>query len=129
MENLKTHSKAIREMYFIVGVVATIAYRIIIIFSGSSEFWLNLCWYTGTIGFVIYFAHRFQISENRAKVIKEKQLEEKVKQIELSPEDKEAMAYVFKSLNVSTERWIYIIIFVSSALALIAGIYLDFIAK
>lgn len=129
MEKPKTHSKPIRQMYFIIGVVATIAYRVIIIFSGTSKFWLNLCWYIGTVGFIIYFAHRFQISENRAKIIKEQKLAEKVDQMNLSSEDKEAMVYVFKSLNVSTERWIYIIIFISSALALLAGIYLDFIAK
>lgn len=129
MEEIKTHSKPIRLMYFVIGVLATIAYRVIIVLSGFNEFWLNLCWYIGTIGFVIYFAHRYRISETRAKLIRERELDKKAVQSNLSEEDKEAMDYVFSSLKVSTEKWIYIIIFISSALALIAGIYLDFIAK
>lgn len=129
MEEIKTHSKPIRWMYFVIGVVATIAYRVIIVLSGFNQSWLNLCWYIGTIGFVIYFAHRYRISETRAKLIKERELDKKAVLADLSEEDKEAMNYVFSSLKVSTEKWIYIIIFVSSALALAAGFYLDFIAK
>ncbi len=129
MEKLKPHSKPIRLAFFFTGIIATISYRIIIIFSGYSEFLVNLFWYIGTIGFVIYFLHRYNISENRADMIEEQKLSEKVDQTNLSTEDKEAMKYVFKSLGVSSERWIYITIFVSSILALLIGIYLDFIAK
>ena len=124
MKKLKPHSKPIRLAFFFTGIIATISYRIIIIFSGYSEFWVNLCWYIGTIGFVIYFLHRYNISENRADMIEEQELSKKVDQTNLSTEDKVAMKYVFKSLEVSSERWIYITI-----LDLLIVIYLDFIAK
>ena len=126
---MQTHSKPIRTLYFTIGAIATIAYRVIIILSGVNEFYLNLAWYVGTIGFIIYFAHRYQISESRAKLIQEKQLDEKIGEANLSEDDRQAMEYIFKSLKVSTEKVIYIIIFISSGLALLAGIYKDFIIK
>jgi len=45
---------------------------------------------------------------------------------ELTDQEKAAAAYVFSTLRSSKEKWNYIIIFVSSGLALIAGIILDF---
>ena len=114
--------------YFWAGIIATISYRIIIVFTDQQIFWLRLFWYIGTIGFVIYFIHRFIISEKRAKVIAEYNLDKKVANLtEIDNEDKEALNYIIKSLEVSHERWNYIIIFLTSTIALLAGIYLDFI--
>lgn len=128
MENLKPHPKPVRLFYFWSGIIATIAYRIIIIFSDQQLFWIKFFWYVGTIGFVIYFIHRYQISEKRTQLIKTYHLDEKVAQTnEFNDNDKEALSYIIKSLGVSHERWNYIVIFVSSAIALLIGIYLDFI--
>lgn len=128
MENLKPHSKIVRVLFFWSGIIATFAYRIIIVLSGVNPLWLKVAWYVGTIGFVIYFIHRFQISEKRADVIKKYNLNEKVTNLQgVDEKDKEAISYIFQSLEVSSERWIYIFIFITSGLALAAGIYLDFI--
>ena len=127
MERPQTHSISIRVFYFLIGVIATIAYRIIIVLSDGNVFWLKLFWYVGTIGFIVYFSHRYNISEKRAKIINDLKLDEKIRNVNnLSEEEKSAMEYIFDSLKVSSEKWIYIIIFVSSALALAAGIYMDF---
>lgn len=129
MAQFSTHSPLARTMYFWSGVVATVAYRIIIVLTGLDQFWIKLTWYIGTVGFVIYFAHRYEISENRNKIIEQHDLENKVQNShELNDEDKAALHYVLHSLESSKEKWNYIIIFVSSALALIAGIYLDFLS-
>lgn len=128
MENFKPHSKIVRVLFFCAGIIATFAYRIIIVLSGVNPLWLKVAWYVGTIGFVIYFIHRFQISEKRAKIINKYHLNEKVASLQgVDEKDKEAIAYIFQSLKVSSERWIYIFIFITSGLALAAGIYLDFI--
>lgn len=128
MEKLQPHSKSIRIFYLCVGVIATIAYRIIIIFSADQNFLIRLFWYIGTIGFVIYFIHRYQISEKRSKIISDHNLDEKVAQItSLGQEDKESLSFVIKSLKVSSERWNFIVIFVTSVIALLIGIYLDLI--
>lgn len=127
-KNLKTNPKPVRMLYFWVGILATISYRIIIVFTDQQIFWIRLFWYIGTIGFVIYFIHRYQISEKRTQIIADHNLVEKVARLnEINGEDKEALRYIIKSLEISSEKINYIVIFVTSALALLAGIYLDFI--
>lgn len=125
---LKPNPKPVRMFYFWSGIIATISYRIIIIFTNNQIFWLKLFWYIGTVGFIIYFIHRYQISEKRSQVIIDHGLEEKVEGLnEINGDDKEALKFIIKSLEVSSERINYIVIFVSSVLALLIGIYLDFI--
>ncbi len=125
-----THSPLVRSFFFWTGIIATLAYRIVIILTHVDPLWLKVSWYIGTIGFIIYFWHRYQISELRSNLIKQNQLAEKIARIEtLSADDKESMEYIFKTLQSSKEKLNYIFIFVSSGLALLIGIYLDFIAK
>jgi hypothetical protein len=128
VEKPKVHSKALRLFFFWSGIVATFCYRAIVVVSNYSHVWAQTFWYIGTIGFIIYFAHRTQISEKRAKLIKEYKLAEKVKNLtELSQEEKDALSYIFKTLQSSKEKWNSIFIFAASFVALILGIYLDFI--
>lgn len=128
MENLQPHSPAIRMFYFWSGIVATLAYRIIIVLNSLDPVWVQVAWYIGTVGFVIYFIHRYDISEKRARIINERDLEKKVAGIKaLSADDKQAMKYIFTTLQSSKEKWNYIFIFALSGLALIAGILMDFV--
>lgn len=130
MDKPKISSKPMRLIYFWSGIVATFAYRVIIVLTGFDQFWTKLVWYVGTIGFSIYFIHRYQISNKREKAVEEFHLDDKLPQIQgMSEEDKSALKYIFDSLKVSSERWIFIWIFITSGAALLAGIYLDFIAK
>jgi hypothetical protein len=122
------HRQAVRLFFFWCGIVATFAYRIIIFFTDANPFLLKLSWYIGTIGFIIYFAHRFQIAERRTKVIAEYHLAEKVPQLkELNTEERAGMEYIFSTLGSTRERWNYIFIFIMSAIALIAGTIIDVI--
>lgn len=126
----KIHSNFVRNLFFIAGIISTFAYRAIVIVNNYSKFWAQMFWYTGTVGFIIYFLHRYQISQNRGKLIKHYDLDNKINKLEgLSSEEKEAMSYIFTTLKSSKEKWNSIFIFVSSAIALALGIYLDFIAK
>jgi hypothetical protein len=124
----KIHSNFVRSFYFWVGIIATLAYRIVIVLTNVDPIWLKVSWYIGTIGFVIYFIHRYEISELRSKLIEQNRLAEKINAAEgLNADDKEAMAYIFKTLRSTKEKWNYIFIFIASAFALVVGIYLDFI--
>lgn len=124
----KLHSKSLRTLFFWVGIVATFAYRVIIFFSDANPALLKVSWYVGTIGFIIYFIHRYQISQRRAQAIQDFRLAEKVPALtELSVDEKTAMAYVFSTLRSTREKWNYVFIFASSGVALLAGVYLDFL--
>lgn len=123
----KPHSPALRTFFFWSGIAATVFYRAIIILNHVHGPWSLIAWYAGTIGFVIYFAHRYQVTEIRSKLISERQLQDKINRSNLAEDDRTAMIYVLGTLRSSKERWNYIAIFVTSALAIIIGMYLDFI--
>lgn len=130
METPKPHSRAVRNFFFWSGIIATFLYRAIIITANASTFWTKIFWYVGTIGFIFYFVHRFQISEKREKLIVQNKLDQKVAKLEgLEENDRMAMVYIFGTLVSSKERWNYIFIFITSGIALLVGIYLDFIIK
>lgn len=121
------HPKPVRLTFFWVGVIATVAYRIIIFFSTANPGLLKMFWYVGTVGFVIYFLHRYQVSGRRARAIEEYKLAEKVPQLsELTPDERAAMSYVLSTLRSTKEKWNYIFIFATSAIALVAGVIIDF---
>lgn len=85
-----------------------------------------MAWYIGTVGFVLYFIHRYQISERRAKLIREHELYSKVANLpNLDEADRSAMEYLFQTLESSKEKWNYIFIFVMSGLALVWGVVTD----
>lgn len=123
----RPHSPLIRNLFFWSGISATVLYRAIIVLNHVSGVWPKAAWYAGTIGFILYFAHRYQISERRAKVIADRALLDKIHTSGMPDDDKAAFEYVLGTLQSSKERWNYVTIFVSSGLALLAGLYLDFL--
>jgi hypothetical protein len=119
----------IRNLFFWSGIVATICYRAIVILNHYSSKLSLISWYLGTIGFVIYFWHRYLISEKRVKLIKNHDLIAAVKKTNLTATQIEANEYILTTLISTKEKWNYIVIFVTSFLALIVGIYLDFFSR
>jgi len=118
-----------RELVFWVGILATVSYRIIILLNRLPQhIWADVAWYIGTIGFVWYFAHRYRIENKRAKLIEDINLIEKIHNLKtLTKTDCEALEYTFSSLGSSKASWNYIVIFITSALALFADIIIRFI--
>lgn len=124
MPNL--HSPVYRIWIFLVGVIATIAYRLVIVLNHYSQFWVEVLWYIGTIGFIWYFAHRFNIENRRDRLIEKLNLIERIKNGQsFSAEDKAALTYILKSLGTSLAKWNYVAIFFFSFLAMAYAIYID----
>lgn len=122
----KLNSSAYRILIFIVGVIATIAYRIVVVLNHYSQFWVEVFWYIGTIGFVWYFGHRYVIENRRDRLIKKLNLVKKIKSGQsINPEDKTALLYILKSLETSLAKWNYIAIFFFSFLAMAYAVYVD----
>lgn len=130
MPQIKPNPKPVRIFYFWSGIIATFAYRIIVIINNYSKDWAQISWYIGTIGFVIYFLHRYQVSEKRADLIRDYKLIEKTQKCDnLQGNEKEAIGYILNTLLSTKEKWNYIFIFLMSIIAFIIGIYLDFIKQ
>jgi hypothetical protein len=118
-------SHTYRILVFLAGIIATVAYRAIIIVGHYSQTWTDIIWYIGTIGFVWYFGHRYNIEKKRDRIILEHKLIEKVnRNKEFKEVDREALAYTLKSLASSKSSWNYIAIFVASGIALLYDICL-----
>ncbi|MFA4999999.1 MAG: hypothetical protein WC545_01400 [Patescibacteria group bacterium] len=119
-------SKFYRRWMFVLGVIATIAYRIIVVLNGYNQIYVQIAWYIGTIGFVWYFAHRFKIENRRDKLITDLGLEKKIKNNQvLTDKERESLVYILKGLQTSLSKWNYIAIFFFSAIALIYGFFQD----
>jgi len=116
----------VRTLFFWSGIIATVSYRAIVVLNHYSKQIALIAWYVGTVGFIIYFWHRYLVSEKRVQMIKDHDLIEAVKKTNLSQEQIEANEYILTTLISTKEKWNYIVIFVTSFLALIIGIYLDF---
>lgn len=127
---IKASPKPLRLFYFWSGVIATFAYRVIIVLNYYSNLWVKISWYVGTIGFIIYFIHRFDIAKKRSTLVREHRLIEKMDHLEdLTKADRQALSYILKTTVSSKAKWNYYVIFILSTLALMAGIFLDFILK
>lgn len=124
----KLSSHLYRQWMFVLGILATVAYRGIVVFNHYSPVLVQIAWYAGTIGFVWYFGHRFRVENRRDRIITDSNLVKKIEQGEtLSPQDRESLTYVLKGLQTSLSKWNYIAIFILSAIALAYGLYQDFL--
>lgn len=128
MEIIKANPKPLRLFFFWAGVVATLAYRIIIILNYYSPLWVKVSWYIGTIGFIVYFWHRFDIQKKRSQLVKDYKLTELVEEVHTTNEkQKEALRYIVRTTLTSMAKWNSMFIFILSILALITGIILDIV--
>lgn len=127
MEKAKTSHPHIRLIYFLIGIVATIAYRVIVFLNFYDPMWVKVSWYVGTIGFVIYFWHRYDIAQKRAMLVAENDLEKAVRDSDLKGKQKQAIAYLVKTSRTSKSKINFVTIFGLSVAALVFAILLDVI--
>ncbi len=126
MQVIEPNPKFVRLFFFWAGIIATVAYRIIIVLNWYSPLWVKVSWYIGTIGFILYFWHRFNVAKKRAKLIKDYELIEAVDKVDcIDPQKKLALRYLVKTSLTSKSRWNSAIIFILSLMALFAGIFID----
>ena len=122
-----TSNKYYRWLIFFIGIIATLAYRIIIILNYYSSLLVAISWYIGTIGFIWYFAHRYRVQNYYAGLIQDKKLPEKISENKLTEDDRGALLYILKSISSSKAKWNSIAIFILSAAALIYAVVVDII--
>lgn len=116
-----------RILVFFIGIIATIAYRIIVVLNYYSSFWVEISWYIGTIGFIWYFAHRYRVQKHYIEIIRERKLRDKLCSNNLSKKDCEALNYIIGGLDSSKAKWNSILIFILSALALAYAVIADIV--
>ncbi len=115
-------------VFFIIGIIATLAVRAVTVFMHVNPVYAKIAWNIGIIGFFLFFVYRFRVSQARSEVITERHLVSKVDRGEtLEREDYRALGAILCGLTSKKERINYIVIFSLSVVALGLAIYLDFL--
>ena len=114
--------KYLRLFFFVAGIVATIAYRIIFLLN---PFWIEVAWYAGTIGFALYFGHRSMIEMKRVKLVREYGLIDSIKESGIPEDKKSALRYLIETSLTSKARFNSAFIFIASMIVLILNLTMD----
>lgn len=117
-------------VFFIIGMIATISIRAVTVLIHVKPVYGQLAWYIGVTGFLLYFIYKFRIDHFRHQLIVKRGLMEKISHGEkITAEDRRLIGSILCSLSSNKDRINYLLIFVSSALALIIALYFDFLKK
>ncbi len=117
-------------IFLFIGLLATIAIRAVNLFLEFSPLWAKTFWYIGVGGFFIYFLYKFKQDRNIQKEIAKRLLSQKLSGNQgISAEDREFLKTILCKLKSTKDAINYFFIFFTSGLALILGIYLDFIRR
>lgn len=114
------------NLFFLVGVVAAFAFRILIVLPHIRPDLFRPAWYLGTIGYVLFFLYRYAISQKRKHTIENYELIPKLKQqTQLSDNERQAVVYLLSSIRKSRENLNYLFIFLLSVLAIALDVLLS----
>jgi len=114
-------------IFFIIGLIATIAIRLVTVLIHINPIYGKISWYIGVGGFGLFFIYKFQITQARTKQINQQDILNKINQkTPLAEEDYRLISAILCGLSSQKERINYFFIFGVSALALIIALYIDF---
>ncbi len=115
-------------IFFIIGMVATIALRLVTVLIHLNPVYGQIAWYVGVFGFFIFFVYKFRVDRARYKLIVKKGLMDKISQGDkITEDDRRLIGSILCSLSSNKDRINYFLIFVSSAVAIIVALYFDFL--
>ncbi len=110
-----------------IGIIATIAVRIVTVLMAIGPIYGKVAWYVGVVGFLIFFFYKYRMFDARAKLIDSKNLIERINRKDtLSDSDLEIISVILCNTRSSAERINFFFIFASSFVALIIALYFDF---
>ena len=115
-------------IFFIIGMVATIALRVVTVLIHLDPIYGQIAWYVGVAGFFIFFVYKFRVDRARYKLIVKSGLMDKIAQGDkIAEDDRQLIGSILCSLSSNKDRINYFVIFFSSAVALIVALYFDFL--
>lgn len=121
-KGIEPSSKFWRLFFFLSGIVATIAYRIIFLLN---PLWIQIAWYTGTIGFILYFGHRWKVESKKAKLVRDYNLVKVLEKSDIEEDKKSALLYLIKTSLTSKARFNSAFIFLLSLIVFIVSAVID----
>ncbi|MCX7661532.1 MAG: hypothetical protein N2Z79_02465 [Candidatus Omnitrophica bacterium] len=117
-------------IFFIIGIVAAVAIRLVTILGNLKPLYGEIAWYIGVLGFLIFFVYKFNIERRRKKEILKRGLQEKITNGGiLTEEDRQVLSSLLCSLTSNKDKINYFLIFFTSAIALLVALYFDFLKR
>jgi hypothetical protein len=115
-------------IFFIIGLIATVAIRVVTVLIHVDPVYGKIAWYIGVGGFLAFFIYKFRVTQTRSKLIQQRNLVDKVSgQKQFTDEDYNLLGAILCALSSNKETINYFFIFVLSAAALILAVYMDFL--
>ncbi|MBU0605341.1 MAG: hypothetical protein KKH77_03535 [Candidatus Omnitrophica bacterium] len=127
-EHKKCQESRISWIFFIIGLIATIAIRAVTVLVHIDPIYGQIAWYVGISGFFVFFIYKFKVEHARSQLIKNSKLVHKISQGDnIEKGDRELIGSLLCALSSNKDKINYLVIFVSSAIAIAIAVYLDFI--
>ena len=115
-------------IFFVIGIIATIAIRIVTVLIHFEPAYGKIAWYIGVGGFFLFFLYKFRINTGRVRIIEQNDLMDKIgERRRLSKDDYRIIDGILCALSSKKERINFFFIFWLSAVALLIALYIDFI--
>ncbi|MBN1912992.1 MAG: hypothetical protein JW788_01180 [Candidatus Omnitrophica bacterium] len=113
--------------FLFIGLIATIAVRLVNVVMDFGPFWAKLSWYVGISGFLVYFLYKYRQHKAMRMFLLNSGIAEKIRKNDpLTKTESEFVSSLFCSLRSRKDSINYFFIFFTSALALLLGAYQDF---
>jgi hypothetical protein len=127
-EYKRCKESSISWLFFIIGLIATIAIRAVTVLIHIDTLYGQIAWYIGVAGFLIFFVYKFRVDQSRSRLIRDSRLMDKISQSDkIEREDRALISSVLCALSSNKDSINYFVIFASSAIALVIAIYFDFL--
>lgn len=117
-------------IFFVIGLIATFAVRLVSILMDYSEVYAKIAWYVGVLGFFVFFLYKFNIDQARSRLIAREGLVNKINEAgALREKDYALIQSILCSLNSAKDRINYFVIFSTSIITFALALYLDFFKR
>jgi len=127
-EYKRCKSNSVSWVFFIIGLIATIAIRAVTVLVHVDPLYGRIAWYVGVTGFFVFFIYKFKVEDARSRFIKKSALMDKISRGDAIEEgDRKLIGSILCALSSNKDRINYIVIFASSAIAIAIAVYLDFL--
>jgi len=121
------HDETIAWIFIIIGLISTVAIRVVTILMNFSELYGKISWYIGVIGFILFFLYKYKVFKQRADYIDQIKLIEKITNNDpLSSDEREGILIILCNIRSNKERINFFFIFVASFMSLLLALYFDF---
>ncbi|MDP2947382.1 MAG: hypothetical protein Q8N88_04665 [Nanoarchaeota archaeon] len=119
------NSRTISYLFFVIGVIGAIGFRIVLILNKINPIYASISWYVAIIAYLFFYGYRYYIDEKRKLIILKNNLRIKIKEGNIDEQDRKNVSKILDSILVSKAKWNYMVLFVTSVMALIVQIILD----